>query len=49
MFNIGQLRIDIIKMTWKNCLEEEIIGVNKNKEMVIMNRSNLEKFGAMLS
>ena len=48
MFNIGNLRLDLIKKGWKNCVEEEIIGVNKNKEMVLMNRSNLEKFGAML-
>ena len=32
----------------ENYVEEEIIGVNKNKEMVLINRSYLEKFGVML-
>ena len=48
MLNIGDLRLVIIKKAWKNYVEEEIIGVNKNKEMVLINRSNLENFGAML-
>tara|TARA_B100001027_G_C16201745_1_gene300904 strand:- start:389 stop:547 length:159 start_codon:yes stop_codon:yes gene_type:complete len=48
MFSIVYLRLDIINKAWKNFVEEEIIEVNKNKEMVLMNCSILEKFGVLL-
>ena len=31
------------------CSEMEIVKVNENKAMILMNCSDLEKFGAMLS